>query len=370
MVSLKALKRVKTAYIHKHCPDGIASAMIIADAYRMLERPVPLEIKFIAHNTAEHETAGLELCEDPGCEMGLFCDMTPTRKFIKLYGARPNFIVLDHHSKQRDIVEAFGDRGIFADVKTAPGVSGATLAFREVWEPINRAVGKHDFLLGKYPNWIHDFACNVGARDTWQKESPRFLPGSWTAQMLMSKPAEYWLNPRGTNEFGDPSAPEPFLYQAEVSQGKVLFETHEEAVKDAIKQAVVYDLGDAVVYVFQEHASGFRLTSDAAEAIRQNVGVQPKPKRGGVVAGFSYNVDTPGTDPVLVYSLRGLDGFDVGALATCNGGGGHDLAGGFSIPIRKSGAIVYQDPYETIRERVDRFLLTGDGWATPYKEKP
>jgi len=370
-IPLSTLKKVSKIYVHKHCPDGMASAMILNDAFRMLGRHVP--IVFIAHNTPEHETAGLDACEDPSCEMVLFCDMAPTRKFLKTYGARKNFIILDHHSKQRDIVEAFGERGIYADAKTEPGVSGAMLAFREVWDPINREMGTHDFLFGKYPNWIRDFAMDIGARDTWQIGSQLFYPGSWAAQKLMSKPAEYWLNPRGTDEFGDPSAPEPYLYKHEIAEGKVLFEVHMEAVAETVKQCVFYDIRDTKkgaveLFVFLERTSGFRLTSDVAEALRQPSPMRPQ--KPAVVAGFSYNVDRPGDAPVLVYSLRGINGYDVGALAACNGGGGHDLAAGFSIPIRKAGAIVYQDPYETIRERVERFLLTGDGWATPYKETP
>jgi nanoRNase/pAp phosphatase (c-di-AMP/oligoRNAs hydrolase) len=365
-ISLEALKRVTQIYVHKHCPDGMASAMILNDAFRMLGKKVP--IYFIAHNTSDHDSAGLSACGDSNCEMVLFCDMTPSRKFMKLYGARENFIVLDHHSKQEDIVRAFGDRGVYADAIKEPGVSGAMLALREVWDPINRETGTHDFILGTWPIKIYNFATDVGARDTFQTKSSRFLPGSWTAQTLMSKSAGYWLNPRGS----DSGVQEPFLHEWEVRYGQFLFEVHTEAVAAAVKQCVFYEIEDkkkgaVELFVFQERTSGFRLTSDVAEALRQPSSMRPQ--KPAVVAGFSFVIDQPCDPPVLLYSLRGIRGYDVGALAVANGGGGHDLAAGFSVPIRKAGAIVYQDPYETIRERVERFLLTGDGWATPYKEK-
>jgi oligoribonuclease NrnB/cAMP/cGMP phosphodiesterase (DHH superfamily) len=369
MLDLSLLEKVKVIYTHKNCHDGMASAMILRDAFAMLNK-CP-EIVFLMYNTPEYESAGLDLCEDPSCEVALFCDITPSRTFMKMYGARKNFIVLDHHSKQEDIVKAFGERGVYADAKKEPGVSGATLAFREVWEPINRTTGTYDFLFSNRVNQVRAFAQDVGARDTWQKQSPRFPCGSWTAQMLMSKPPSYWLSPRTSDEFGDDSQPEPFLYAHEVSQGKLLYELHMEAVRKTVKQTKFYEIKDpkkgaVELFVFQERTSGFHLTSDVAEELRQPSPMSPQ--KQAVVAGFSYVVDRPGDEPVLVYSLRGINSYDVGALAVCNGGGGHDLAAGFSVPIRKAGAIVYQDPYETIRERVERFLITGDGWATPYKE--
>lgn len=365
MVSIQALLKVSTVYVHKDCGDGLAAAMIIQDAYRMAGKTVV--IKFVAHNTKAQDGYVTDICGDPTCEFALYCDITPSRDSVQTYGAPDNVIVLDHHLEQKDVTESFKHH-VFAHEEKEPGVSGAVLAFREVWEPINKHVGAEDFLFGNRVQFTRAFATDVGARDTGQKKNPRFMRGQWTNAMLMSKPPAYWLAPRGTSEFGDPQIPEPYLFDAEVRQGQLLFELRQEAVQEAIKQCLVMEVDGAVLMVFQECAAGPRLTTDVAWSLQEGVGIQPKPKRGVLLAGFSY-VMSEG-QPLLVYSLRSVDGFDVGKLAKVNGGGGHSKAGGFSVRIRREGAIVNLDPYETMRERVERFILTGDGWATPYKETP
>jgi len=145
--------------------------------------------------------------------------------------------------------------------------------------------------------------------------------------------------------------------------GRALFEAHEEAVRQAVEQVVRYELLEAeqvpsggrravYLYVFQEQASGFRLCSDVSEALRKQTAGR---MNRGVVAGFSYVVDKPGASPRLLYSLRGLNDFDVQKFATANGGGGHKAAAGFSISL--DGLLPRLTPYELVRTLLEMFLV-------------
>ena len=181
MISVETLKRVTVIYTHSHCPDGLASAMILKDAFRMLG--MNPRIEFLTHGTPEHFEAGAPIAND--ASMVLFCDIAPHR------GGRvrssSQVIVLDNHVTAKDIVESFGSLGVYADAEKEPGVSGAVLAHREVWMSIAQQIAK-----GWIPRELDDFAYCVGARDTWQTQDPRFLRGQCISKMLMSKPAAWW----------------------------------------------------------------------------------------------------------------------------------------------------------------------------------
>lgn len=412
MIPIEVLKRVAVVYSHENCPDGIASTMILKDAFRILGTSPRIE--FLAHGTIEHRIAanctsshvpvdsackkyqrGMvdgrcvycdheEHCHPgPGatCEIGsgeeastidcniaLFCDIAPhveAAEHARLAGA----IVLDHHKSAEELVRSFGELGVFADEKLEPGVSGAVLAFREVWVPARNYAAKNstEWTFQAETN-TKDFAECVGARDTWQTKDPRFQRGQWISKMLMSKPASYWFDYQMGH---DGSRHPPYLTDSEVEIGCALFEAHEEAVRQAVDQCVEYSFATNVMdsmpphycgvrlLVFQEQASGFRLTSDVAEAIRQERGKATHDAT--VVAGFSYVVDKSGGEPRLLYSLRGLNGFDVAAFAKANGGGGHTAAAGFSIALRTHGCVTMTDPYEEVRRRLETFLITGAG---------
>lgn len=363
MIPIEVLRRVSRVFTHKNCPDGMATAMILRDAFRMLGTSPSIE--FLAHGTPEHARAGHAANLADG-ECVLFCDIVPTyQRSSPAAGFADRTVVLDHHKGVEELVRSFGDLGVFADEKLEPGVSGAVLAYREVWLPIwrhvrgdvdNASMRTFETQVG-----VENFAECTGARDTWQTKDPKFQRGQWISKMIMSKPASWWL---GGYESATkpievaPNAtirnPRPYLTEEEVQAGRALFEAHEEAVRQAIDQCVHLEVGISRLIVFQEQATGFRLCSDVAESLRQKW-------RGGdswaVVAGFSYVVDKPGDDPKLLYSLRGLNGFDVASFAKANGGGGHTAAAGFTVPIRhRSGGATILDPYLEIFKRLSQFL--------------
>jgi hypothetical protein len=359
MIPIEVLKRVQVVYTHKNCPDGMATAMILKDAFRMLGTNPRIE--FLAHNTKEHRESGYML-EDG---LKLFCDIAPHPDTANiLSGTLPKGgIVLDHHKGVEELVRSFGEFGVFADEELDPGVSGAVLAYCEVWEPIWQHGPSAVRDRGGLRSSTDDFAMCVGARDTWQTKDPRFHRGQWISKFLMSKPAAFFLDqvvPYGRRGEAPEVRPHtPYLSDEEVHAGTALFDAHEEAVRQAVDQCVNLFVEGFHLHIFQEQASGFRLTSDVAEALRRRFdeGDGEHPPPADIIVGFSYVVDMPGGDPKLLYSLRSTCSFDVAAFAKANGGGGHTKAAGFSVPIRhRSGGATNLDPYLEIFKRVADFL--------------
>lgn len=367
MIPIEKLKQVTHIYVHDRCPDGLASAMILKDAFKMLGMNPP--ITFLTHNTEEHARAGCEvLCSESNDPLPwsrpLFCDIAP----YDAYGCQGcldnGAIVLDHHVGTKEVVQRFGQLGVYADADTEPGVSGAVLAFREVWMAV-----LNDQVLGpaaaKQPSnlvyrAIRQFAEAIGARDTGATDHPLFQQGQWTSKMLMSRSPEYWLNARCPDTRNGFLTSEPYLMSTELDIGRALYEAHEEAVRQALDQVMMFEVpvgdekgGVILLKVFQEQASGFRLCSDVAWEIAK----QP-PHFQGVVAGFYYVVDGSTAAPRLCYSLRGIGGFDVQRFAKANGGNGHKAAAGFSgsSPEMFGGRRLGLNPYDYIYYKLAEHL--------------
>lgn len=366
MIPIEKLRQVTRIYTHASCPDGLASAMILKDAFRMLG--MAPRIEFLTHNTPEHKNAQPPTHDQTTI---LFCDIAPwaptdpadrvaqigrMRDWAQFH---PTTIVLDHHVGAREIVEAFGPLGVYADAEKEPGVSGAFLACREVW-----LLAWHESGTGLVSTReaVQDFAYCVGARDTWQTQDPRFQRGQYISKFLMSKPASYWLDetlvPGELERYKERWHP-PYLRDGEIEMGRALYEAHEEAIRQAVDQCTHSTVVGHGLFVFQEQACGFRLCSDVAEALRKDPKKPLAPARGRVVAGFAYVVNKPGGPPSLVYSLRGLNGFDVEKFATANGGGGHTAAAGFSVDPHRE--LIGRTPYDDIRSRLAAFLDSPEG---------
>lgn len=390
MIPIEVLRRVKQIFVHANCPDGMASAMILKDAYRMLG--MSPKIEFVGYNTEVYKNAGFDVCGDPSCELSLFCDIAPHKESAA--ALRGHAIVLDHHKgnngETERLVKSFGDLAVFADEILEPGVSGATLAFREVWKPIAleherlRNLDGHGDLT-PLPA-VRDFAECCGLRDTWQTKDRRFMRGQWMSKMLMSKPPSYWLEERDVGPF-DMGHP-PYLSEEQIAIGKALFEAHEEAVQQAANNCVFYYAGNvthdhvdifAGILIFQDTGAGFRLTSDVAEVMRQRwekldvadsldlantLGMKElkallENNCPVILAGFYYTKVEGKAQ--LTYSLRPVRGdFNVAELAAFCGGGGHSKAAAFEVREPGDSFIsstnVVQMPFEYIRRRFDDFL--------------
>ena len=165
--TIEKLRTVRTIVSHRNCPDGTASALILHDA---LADNGKLNLIFAQYGT--------EALEKIPVEAGMiFCDITPppdrTQEFVDA-GA----LVLDHHKTAESTVRAYGENGIFS---SEPGVSGAMLAYREVWHPIYLTGSEHM----AFPTNIEGIALLAGIRDTWQKEHVLWLEACHQAWRLV-----------------------------------------------------------------------------------------------------------------------------------------------------------------------------------------
>jgi hypothetical protein len=290
MIDASAVTKLIT---HDNCADGLASAMLVRDALPHVE------VVFAQYNTPSLEqlpaTAGL-----------LFCDITPPRaragEFVEA-GA----IVLDHHTHARDIVELFGERGVFADESDHPGVSGALLAFEHV---------RGDAVVHR--RWDRrgvaaEFARLVGIRDTWQRDSPDWDHANDLHAALMGLPQAYWLRTDGR---GISNAMSVDSFEL----GK-MWRAKRAATVAEICGTGSLGLVDPTGREWAVFPDARGHTSDVAEAGRL-FGIP-------VTCGWFQTVAYGALKTVL--SLRSDGTLDVGALCKRFGGGGHSRAAGCTL---------------------------------------
>lgn len=292
------LSNVRIAVVHTPCMDGLASAMIIQEALPQVD-----EVVFCSYGQQQ-----LELKAEPGM---LFCDFTPARERVAEFVAA-GAIVLDHHVHARDIVEAFGERGRFSN---DPGVSGAVLAYREVWLP--------GFKQALFPQHsTAEFARLVGIRDTWQKDSPDWGRALELHAVLEAFPREVWL------EDGAIHVAMKGLVQG---LGKSLIERKAATIARIVENGLVkqHTRSHAGDQLWALSCSPSELVSDLAEAARA----------AGVDVLVNVQLQVEQGRPQFLVNLRSdKEGLDVGALAKRFGGGGHRAAAGFQYKAADVGA--------------------------------
>lgn len=279
----------KRLVTHANCADGLASAMIVDAA-------LPgIEIVFANYNTPELDNLRAS-------EGLLFCDMTPPRSRVEEFVAA-GATVLDHHLHARDIVEAFGERGVFSD---EPGVSGATLAYRHVFEP-------------RRGRWLdgESFARIIGVRDTWQTESAEWPAACALSAALLHMPRMHWFPASKT-----PAPIARALSEEMFGLGHILMLERRVDAKEIARDGTILfeDYKGRVWHCFPD---GRRLVSDAAEELRR----QGHP----LACGWFQDVK----DGLLrtTLSLRSDGSVDVGAICKAAGGGGHARAAGCTVNV-------------------------------------
>lgn len=285
---------IRQIVVHDNCADGLASAMILR-----LKFP-EAAIVFLNYNTPE--LAAFQ--PGPG---QLWCDFSPPPERAQAF-ADAGAYILDHHKTARDVVAMFGERGMFGDESTEPGVSGAVLAARHVLY----GYPARGMSLSALANQVIDFARLVGIRDTWQKDHPDWQEACELSEALRFWPRETWLQ----------AAPSEWPRLAEI--GPVLIQRHAAECQQTIKRAFRDTVEGIRVVLFQ---GGSSVTSDSAEIVGD---------AADLVVGFGYGVE--GDVPSVLYSLRSRTGFDCGAMGKNFGGGGHSGAGGFKRRV-------WSDPY-------------------------
>lgn len=291
MIPIEALRRVTRIVVHAACPDGIASAMILHDC-------LPDAEVIAVQYGPEREAL------EPGLA-DLFCDMTPPENKADAF-VQAGAIVLDHHRGARELVERFGELGVYADADEEPGVSGAVLAHREVWRRLYRG-GK-----GHAAPMMEELVMLAGIRDCWLRGHGEWDAACEQAELLTFHPLSYWLAP------GHP----PYLGHNEKLLGHSLYSKTLRRARELAETGCLRLSPSVAIF----NADG-RVVSDVAEAMRE---VDPAVT---LLAGFFYTVRDD--EMLLVFSLRSSPGAEVTArqVAVVNGGGGHDHAAGFTYRV-------------------------------------
>jgi hypothetical protein len=314
MLNRDDLSKVRTVVVHADCPDGLGSAMLIHDVLR------DAEIKFRTHHTAEYD----ELPAEPGM---LFCDIVPPPERIQEF-VDAGAIVLDHHKGVEDVVAKFGAHGVFADEKKDPGVSGARLAWSNIWLPLaeqaytdaNKAAGPARIRMEQ----VERFSRLLGIRDTWQNQSELWEESRMVSEVLSFLPTDYWLADHV-----------PYVLDGEMKMGETLVKRHDALVKRLAEKAFRFDCGTIKLALLP----GSKLVvSDAAELLRkENI---------DIIAGFTFYCDkeqghdetceVQGIIPHLAFSIRTGPAADAVAFARLFGGNGHSRAAGCGFGIAPS----------------------------------
>ena len=306
MIPLETLKAIKTIVAHDKCPDGIASALI-------LQHVLPqAKIIFCQYNSPDHEN----MVAEPGM---IFADFSPHRSRIQEF-VDMGAVVLDHHKTAKETVAAFGELGIFGDESLDPGVSGAVLAWREIWQRLVFDVHTGDYRPDTdFVMWVGEFARIAGIRDTWQKQSADWPTSCVQSSALFFAPQEELLQ-AGLYE----------IWQQWEDQyewaGRISYNNHKKRVARAVREGFKHTTPSGTkLLVFQ----GTKMSSDAAE--------DPGASESNIICGFDVIFEAGKVK--YLYSTRSRSGYDVSALAKHYGGGGHKAAAGFNIETPGS------DPY-------------------------
>jgi len=323
------LKTIKKIIAHDNCPDGRASALI---CHEVLPNA---EIEFVQYQTPRHKT----LTPEPGV---LFVDFTPWAerepatpenknppmteggKALIQAWVDADCIVLDHHKGAADLVAMFGDRGVFADEKEHPGISGAVLAWREVYAVLVK--GKNKKIKADLTSAVGKFALLAGVRDTWQTKDPGWVESGEQAASLMFWPWEKLL------EAGVLGL-EPLL-----EIGPVLRARDFERDTKTIKESYLISFEGKKFVCFE----GMH-TSDIADRVDADM-----------VIGWHYLMESDGLK--MQFSCRSRGDFSALDFAKAHGGGGHFHAAGFKMPIKPENTAAMLVPYGAVELLLGKYL--------------
>ena len=296
------LRNIRTVIAHGReegpCADGLAAALIVRDVLP------DVAVRFVTYESAEHR----QLVPEPGV---LFVDIAPVPDRVEDWLAA-DAIVLDHHRSARDVAQRFEvvGHGVYSE---EPGLSAATLAYREVWSHL--APLRCTF-------FIERFASLAGVYDTWQREDPLWEDAAAQTAALYFYPVDEWLSHRVL--IGGPE------FRQRMELGPLLLRKNRDSVRELVAGAYHFITGTGTRVAVLP--STF-LISDAADAV-SNV---------DVVAGFSFRVRQG--MPSMKVSFRSRGPHLVRAIAEALGGGGHDRAASAWLELHES----HRHPYQVIR---------------------
>ena len=339
-MNIDHLKNIKKIVAHgPDCPDGRASALIVHEVLP------DAEIEFVNYNTARH----ISMTPEPGV---IFVDFSPwaEREKPTLENKSPPLtevgkariqewaaagtIVLDHHKGADDIVAMFGDHGVFADEKLEPGISGASLAWREVFSPlmyaralarkkIKKLTGPEKTLFDKATL----ISMRAGIRDTWQTKDAGWGESCDQAAALVFWPWEKLL------EVGVAGL-EPLL-----EIGPVLRERDYARDTKAIAESYRFTYKGIRVMCFEG-----TYTSDIAERVTDT----------DLIVGWHYLWEEDGLK--MRFSCRSRGDFSALGFAKAYGGGGHVNAAGFTVAVKPANQASMLVPFACVELLVGKYL--------------
>jgi len=317
MTDLESLKRV---YYHASCPDGTASAVIVASALSLRGLLNNVEFRSIQYGTKEHD----EIVPEPG---SMFVDITPPIKRWREWEGT-DVVVLDHHETAREVTIGLG--GVYG---TNDKWSGARLAYEHVFRP--NAVN--------CSSELDDFSFLAMIRDTWKKDHPRWKEAEAQAMALSFYGSEEMLE-RVNRRALD--------LEDLMRLGQSLAKKAERSIKKYCSRASWTE------------SHGLKLAFfNCTEKLISEIGNSLIEAGADVAVGW-FSIDEDG-GPKAIISLRGNGKISVRKVAQRLGGGGHDKAAGFGI----SGlTLSHQNLVNTITVNVAAVLLEDSPYELPGGE--
>lgn len=304
---------IRTVVTHGRCSDGDTAAYLCRLSLPSHVRYLPL---------VHSEVAKLE--PEPGM---MFIDITPEHRTEEF--AKAGAVVLDHHKGVEHLVRIFGSRGVFADRYHHPGISGAVLAHKVVYQDSwwNRSILNPDRTAAR------ELAELVGIVDTWVKDDPRFTIGEAviTGIGVMYPRLRTTISPRK-------------LLSDLLEIGTPLLESRQQRVTEALRSTVRVEVGSLTALLTPRVA----VRSELAELLRQ--------RNDPSDVLIAWDLDYEDGAAKMKLGLRSIKkGFNCVPLAKFFGGNGHEAAAG--------GVIVGPDveskhPIQTITDRLQTYYDT------------
>lgn len=311
-IPLDELAAIDTIVTHKDCADGVASALLARDALPNAR------IVFIDYDSP----AARALVPT---ERMLFVDMTPhaakTTAGVLTAAGLENVMrfveagawCLDHHAKQADIVRLFGPKGIYADARTEPGVSGAGLAFRHIWEPLKGTLD--DTRTDDFREMVR----LAGIRDTWQRDHRLFETASEQAAALC-----FWPWPHL-----EQALEQEWLLSGDVNDPIDLKLGGAVLAKQRERSAALVE----TAYRFTARSTSRRLRVVAFAGEKHDVSEAADHVGDSADLVLAWVYFCEGDQKRITVHCRSRGTFDCGDFARALGGGGHEAASGFTIDV-------------------------------------
>jgi hypothetical protein len=273
-------------------------------------------VEFVQYGTKQHK----ELEATPNT---IFCDFSPPRDRIDEFLAP---------------VERFVEAGLGKFVPETPGVSGASLAYADVWMPLH--VSEPGSSLS--PFFAARLAVLAATYDTWQTDSQDWSAACDVAECLRFWPWAYIEDKvkKKTLTWGDLFEVGPHLSKLSDSDSATLAKNAFRFTSKRGRRVAIIPTTGAKLNKVAHHDQG----------------------NADLVIGFKYSVEPDSVTQIC--SCRTKADFDCHAFALAMGGGGHTKAAGFSIPVD----VTHKDPITVIRRMLGLYEEIEDLWKSKIKE--